>query len=188
MGRKITYKETVDSTNQVAFRLALGGEPEGSAVVAESQNMGKGRLGRVWFSPYGKNLCLSVILRPQVHPSRIYPITFLSSLAVYDTVRALGAEPTLKWPNDVLIKGKKSMRHPHRALHGSGDGKVCSGGHRAQYQRETRGAVGRDKGEGDIPLQWRQKRYLKDRRCVVCYSPILKNIIEVFKEKSESEI
>ena len=107
MGRRITYKDKADSTNLVAFRLALGGEPEGSAVVTESQNMGRGRLGRVWFSPYGKNLCLSVILRPHVHPSRIYPITFLSSLAVYDTVRALGAEPTLKWPNDVLIKGKK---------------------------------------------------------------------------------
>ncbi|MDR2017336.1 MAG: biotin--[acetyl-CoA-carboxylase] ligase [Syntrophobacterales bacterium] len=107
VGRKITCKETVDSTNLLAFRLALAGEPEGGAVVAESQNMGKGRLGRVWFSPYGKNLCLSVIFRPHVHPSRIYPITFLSSLAVYDTIEALGAEPTLKWPNDVLIKSKK---------------------------------------------------------------------------------
>jgi len=107
MGRRITYQETADSTNLVAFKLALGGEPEGGAVVAESQSVGRGRLGRVWFSPHGKNLCLSVILRPNVHPSRIYPITFLSSLAVYDTVKALGAEPTLKWPNDVLIKGRK---------------------------------------------------------------------------------
>ncbi len=106
-GRRIIYKDTVDSTNLVAFRLALAGEPEGSVVVAESQNSGKGRLGRVWFSPEGRNLYLSLILRPGVHPSRIYPVTFLSSLAVYDTIRTLGAEPTLKWPNDVLIKGKK---------------------------------------------------------------------------------
>ena len=107
VGRKVVYKESVDSTNLFAFRLALAGEAEGTAVIAESQTMGKGRLGRVWFSPTGRNLCLSVILRPRVHPSRIYPITFLSSLAVYDTVRSLGAEPTLKWPNDVLIEGKK---------------------------------------------------------------------------------
>ena len=69
--------------------------------------MGRGRLGRVWFSPEAKNLYLSVILRPDIHPSRIYPVTFLSSLAVYDTVRALGVDPTLKWPNDVLVNGRK---------------------------------------------------------------------------------
>lgn len=107
IGSKVIYKETVDSTNLVAFRLALGGEPEGTVVLAESQLLGKGRLGRVWFSPGGRNLYLSLILRPHVHPSRVYPVTFLSSLAVYDTIEALGLEPTLKWPNDVLIHGKK---------------------------------------------------------------------------------
>ncbi|MBA4418255.1 MAG: biotin--[acetyl-CoA-carboxylase] ligase [Syntrophus sp. (in: bacteria)] len=107
IGRKVIYKENVDSTNLLAFRLALGGEPEGTCVVAESQNVGKGRLGRVWFSPERKNLYLSVILRPHIHPSRVYPITFLSSLAIYDTIKALGMEPTLKWPNDVLIQGRK---------------------------------------------------------------------------------
>ncbi|HEY3276559.1 MAG TPA: biotin--[acetyl-CoA-carboxylase] ligase [Syntrophorhabdaceae bacterium] len=107
VGHKSIYKDRVDSTNLLAFQLALNGEPEGAVVIAESQGMGKGRLGRVWFSPEGKNLYLSVILRPQVHPSRIYPITFLSSLAVYDTIKDLGTEPALKWPNDVLIHGKK---------------------------------------------------------------------------------
>jgi BirA family transcriptional regulator, biotin operon repressor / biotin---[acetyl-CoA-carboxylase] ligase len=107
IGRKVIYKESVDSTNLLAFRLALAGEPEGSVVVAESQNSGKGRLGRIWFSPKAKNLYLSVILRPRIHPSRIYPVTFLSSLAVYDTIEALGVRPSLKWPNDVLIEGKK---------------------------------------------------------------------------------
>jgi BirA family biotin operon repressor/biotin-[acetyl-CoA-carboxylase] ligase len=107
IGRKIIYKDVVDSTNLYAFKLALGGEPEGTAVVAESQKIGKGRLGRVWFSPPEKNLYVSVILRPNIHPSRVYPITFLSSLAVYDTIEALGLTPALKWPNDVLIKGKK---------------------------------------------------------------------------------
>ncbi len=107
LGRRVIYKDVVDSTNLFAFKLALGGEPEGTAVVAESQKVGKGRLGRVWFSPAGKNLYASVILRPGIHPSRVYPITFLSSLAVYDTIQALGIEPTLKWPNDVLIKGRK---------------------------------------------------------------------------------
>jgi len=107
-GRKIIHRENVDSTNLFAFKLALSGEPEGTCVIAESQGTGKGRLGRKWFSPAGKNLYISVILRPDIHPSSVYPITFLSSLAVYDTIGELsGIRPSLKWPNDVLINGKK---------------------------------------------------------------------------------
>ncbi|HQM77202.1 MAG TPA: biotin--[acetyl-CoA-carboxylase] ligase [Syntrophorhabdaceae bacterium] len=107
--KEIIYKETIDSTNTYAFKLALTGKPEeGTCVVAESQKSGKGRLNRTWFSPAYQNIYLSVILRPPVHPSKVYPITFLSSLAVYDTVKDLtGLPPTLKWPNDVLINGKK---------------------------------------------------------------------------------
>jgi BirA family biotin operon repressor/biotin-[acetyl-CoA-carboxylase] ligase len=108
IGRKLIYRETIDSTNDLAFKLALGGEPEGSCVVAETQDKGRGRLGRKWCSPVGKNLYLSVILKPAIHPSHVYPITFISSLAVFDTIGALtGVEPALKWPNDVLIKGRK---------------------------------------------------------------------------------
>jgi BirA family biotin operon repressor/biotin-[acetyl-CoA-carboxylase] ligase len=107
-GRKVIHRENIDSTNTLAFKLALSGEPEGTCVIAESQGAGKGRLGRKWFSPAGKNLYISVILRPGIHPSSVYPITFLSSLAVYDTIGELsGIRPSLKWPNDVLINGKK---------------------------------------------------------------------------------
>ena len=107
MGKTIQYKESVDSTNALAFQLALAEAAEGTCVVAEAQKAGKGRLQREWFSPYGKNLYLSVILRPSLHPSFVYPITFLSSLAVYDTLLQFGLRPTLKWPNDVLVNGKK---------------------------------------------------------------------------------
>ena len=108
IGKKVVYKDTVDSTNSHAFKLALGGEPEGTCIIAETQETGKGRLGRRWFSPVGKNLYMSVVLRPLIPPSSVYPITFLSSLAVYDTIKKVtGIEPTLKWPNDVLVNGKK---------------------------------------------------------------------------------
>ena len=108
LGKKIIHRDDVDSTNIVAFKLALAGEEEGACVIAESQNKGKGRLGRKWCSPVEKNIYLSVIVRPPIHPSVVYPITFLSSLAVYDTIEALtGIKPTLKWPNDVLMNGKK---------------------------------------------------------------------------------
>ncbi len=107
LGRVIEYRDTVDSTNDRAFDMALAGAAEGTCVVAETQRAGRGRLRRKWVSPYGKNLYLSLVLRPQLHPSLVYPITFLSSLAVYDTLTGLGLGPTLKWPNDVLVNGRK---------------------------------------------------------------------------------
>jgi BirA family biotin operon repressor/biotin-[acetyl-CoA-carboxylase] ligase len=107
MGRPVIYREEVDSTNSLAFRLALGDAPEGTCVVAEAQSAGKGRLQRKWYSPYAANIYMSVILRPALHPSRVYPLTFISSLAVYDVLAALGLTPRLKWPNDVLIGAKK---------------------------------------------------------------------------------
>jgi BirA family biotin operon repressor/biotin-[acetyl-CoA-carboxylase] ligase len=108
IGKKIIYKDVVDSTNTYAFSLALGGEAEGTCIIAETQKTGKGRLGRKWFSPVGKNLYMSIVLRPPIPPSSVYPITFLSSLAVYDTITAItDVEPILKWPNDVLIAGRK---------------------------------------------------------------------------------
>lgn len=108
IGRKIVFKEYVDSTNSLAYRMALEGEPEGTCIIAETQKSGRGRLSRKWHSPVGKNLYLSIIVRPRIHPTRVPPITFLSSLAVSDTIQTItGTTPTLKWPNDVLINGKK---------------------------------------------------------------------------------
>lgn len=108
IGCRVIHRDKIDSTNVFAFKQALAGEPEGTCVVAESQEKGKGRLDRRWSSPPGKNLYLSVILRPHIHPSAVYPITFLSSLAVSDTIQELtGVKAELKWPNDVLMNGRK---------------------------------------------------------------------------------
>jgi BirA family transcriptional regulator, biotin operon repressor / biotin---[acetyl-CoA-carboxylase] ligase len=187
VGRKVVYKEAVDSTNLVAFRMALGGEAEGTVVIAESQDMGKGRLGRVWFSPKAKNLYLSVILRPHVHPSRIYPITFLSSLAVYDTVKAFGADPALKWPNDVLINGKKICG---TLLELSTEAEmvrfvVVGIGFNVNMQREEMSEEIRQKATS---LSMETKKVYE--RTEVC-GKLLSNLekyYEVFKEKSELEI
>lgn len=108
IGKKIHAYETTDSTMQIAHRLSAAGEPEGSVVVAEGQGKGRGRLGRNWISPKGKGIYLSVILRPQVQFSQVPLITLMAAVAV---ARAISKETTLspeiKWPNDVLIKGKK---------------------------------------------------------------------------------
>ncbi|MFN3974190.1 MAG: biotin--[acetyl-CoA-carboxylase] ligase [Dehalococcoidia bacterium] len=94
------------STMDAAHRLAQVGVPEGTAVVAEEQTAGRGRFQRQWVSPPGVNLYLSVVLRPPAEALR--RVNMACSLAVVDTVRkASGLMPTIKWPNDVRLKGKK---------------------------------------------------------------------------------
>lgn len=107
IGREIVYRDSAESTNVLAFKLALAGCAEGTCVIAETQTAGRGRLQRKWYSPYAKNLYLSVVLRPEMQPAQVYPLTFISSLAVYDTLKIIGLQPRLKWPNDVLVNRKK---------------------------------------------------------------------------------
>src|SRR6185369_17974712 len=96
------------STNADAFRLAEEGAAEGTVVLADTQSGGKGRLGRIWSSPPGVNLYCSVILRPSVKPYEAPQLTFLSAVAVARAIeQATGLKPEIKWPNDVLIGGRK---------------------------------------------------------------------------------
>ena len=108
IGRNLVCFRETGSTNEAAFKLAEEGAEDGTVVVAETQRRGKGRLGRQWESPAGVNLYCSVILRPPILPARAAQMTFLSSVAV---ARAIAAEtslrPFIKWPNDLLINGKK---------------------------------------------------------------------------------
>lgn len=99
----------VDSTNDAAFRLALGGAEEGEVVVAEAQTKGKGRMGRRWESPPGVNIYSSLILRPKMPPSRIPLITLMAAVACAEAIEQVTALlPIIKWPNDLLIEGKKA--------------------------------------------------------------------------------
>ncbi|GAB4294444.1 MAG: biotin--[acetyl-CoA-carboxylase] ligase [Desulfuromonadia bacterium] len=108
VGSRIVYLAETGSTNADAVRLAEDGAPEGTVVIADSQTAGKGRLGRRWESPPGRNLYCSVILRPPIPPQQATHLTFLSSLAVSDAARDVaGVELTLKWPNDLMARGKK---------------------------------------------------------------------------------
>ncbi|HPN88338.1 MAG TPA: biotin--[acetyl-CoA-carboxylase] ligase [Candidatus Omnitrophota bacterium] len=108
IGQKMIYKEEVSSTMDEAFQLALNGEKEGTVVCAERQTKGRGRMGRVWVSPKLKGIYLSIILRPSLPPSNIARLTLLVGVALCEAINRIspvGAE--IKWPNDVLIKGKK---------------------------------------------------------------------------------
>lgn len=98
----------VDSTNTLAVRRAREGAPEGTVVVAEGQRAGRGRGGSVWESPYGKNIYASVILRPPLTPALSQGITLVVGEVLAEALAAYaGARITIKWPNDLLLDGKK---------------------------------------------------------------------------------
>lgn len=108
VGSSVLCLKETDSTNSVAFKMAEEGAPEGTVVIADTQTAGKGRLGRVWLSPPGVNLYCSVVLRPAIAPVAACQLTFLSVVAVARAVeRCTRLKPQIKWPNDILINGKK---------------------------------------------------------------------------------
>ena len=105
IGRNILYHPTVSSTMDVAREAAVGGAPEGTIIVAEEQTSGRGRLGRSWTNPPGV-LAVSIIIRPEM--SRLLRLGMVASLATSRCVdSATGLKSVIKWPNDVLLRGKK---------------------------------------------------------------------------------
>jgi BirA family transcriptional regulator, biotin operon repressor / biotin---[acetyl-CoA-carboxylase] ligase len=109
LGLHLHVRASTGSTNDDARAAARAGAPHGSAYLAEAQTKGRGRGGNVWFSPPGENLYLSVLLRPRVEASRIAPFTLAVGLAVARVVdlQRTQLEARIKWPNDVLLGGKK---------------------------------------------------------------------------------
>jgi BirA family biotin operon repressor/biotin-[acetyl-CoA-carboxylase] ligase len=99
--------DEVDSTNARLKSLARGGAREGTVLLAERQTAGRGRHGQAWFSPSGVNLYASVLFRPRLHPRELGAFSLLAALALADAIKEFGADPCIKWPNDVLIDGKK---------------------------------------------------------------------------------
>jgi BirA family biotin operon repressor/biotin-[acetyl-CoA-carboxylase] ligase len=108
MGKTIHHFHTLDSTNSKAYQLALDGAEEGEVVISESQEKGRGRLGRQWFSPPFLNLYLSVILRPKIPPHQASLITLMAAVATAEAIQKFsGLLPLIKWPNDILLRDRK---------------------------------------------------------------------------------
>ena len=124
-GRRLHWLESAGSTNDVAAVLAESGAEEGTTVVAEMQTAGRGRYGRVWFSPPGAGLYVSVIVRPgpsisnDEHPVSL--LTLAAGVAIAEAVRAVTGLPAeIKWPNDVVVARRKLAGIlAEAALHGS---------------------------------------------------------------------
>ena len=109
IGKKdIAYFHEIDSTNTKAMALADGGAAEGTIVVAEKQTMGRGRRGRSWLSPEGDGIYASLVLRPDMSPSRAPRITLMTAVAIAEALLSLvRIDLKIKWPNDILVNGRK---------------------------------------------------------------------------------
>ncbi len=108
IGKKIICTPETGSTNSDLFRMAEEGAVDGVVLLAERQTSGKGRLGRRWESPEGVNLYCSLLLRPDIPPFEAPQLTFLSAVAVVRAIQSVtDIRPDIKWPNDILINGRK---------------------------------------------------------------------------------
>lgn len=107
-GKQIYHFFKTDSTNRVAMDLGYSDAPEGSVVLAEEQTAGHGRSGRTWHSERGSGLYVTLLLRPRLSPAQAPLLTMLAGLSAHAAIKAqAGLVPELKWPNDLLLNGKK---------------------------------------------------------------------------------
>ncbi|MGN0415279.1 MAG: biotin--[acetyl-CoA-carboxylase] ligase [Agathobacter sp.] len=107
-GCEIHYFDSIDSTNTKAKELAEEGHPAGTLVVADQQVAGKGRRGRAWESPHGTGIFMTLLLKPDINPNNASMLTLVAAMATAGAIsRVTGENAQIKWPNDIVIDGKK---------------------------------------------------------------------------------
>ena len=107
IGRNIIHFNTINSTNTKAKELASLDMTSGTIVISEEQTLGTGRFGRQWSSPKFKGIWMSIILRPNVDPTKASNITLVGAAAVIKDLKDLGLKAQIKWPNDIILNKKK---------------------------------------------------------------------------------
>lgn len=107
LGNKIIYVEECDSTNALLKSKAEMNGTEGTVIVTNVQNAGRGRRGRVWTAQPGQALLFSVLLRPPLPPRELFGLTLMAGVSAVETLLTLGFAAKVKWPNDILLAGKK---------------------------------------------------------------------------------
>ena len=109
LGRNLRLEARTASTNDIAKQLALDGAPDGTVVIADEQHRGRGRQGRSFASPAGVGIYMSLLLRPRVAVSRLPQLTLVAGVAAAEAVEDIASVPVaLKWPNDIMVRGKKA--------------------------------------------------------------------------------
>ncbi|SHE44918.1 biotin--[acetyl-CoA-carboxylase] ligase [Caloramator proteoclasticus] len=106
IGHDILYYESIDSTNTFAKSISQNCK-DGLVIIAEEQTKGRGRLGRTWVSPKRKGIWMSIILHPNLPPSEAHKLTIITASSIYNTLCKFNVDIKIKWPNDILINGKK---------------------------------------------------------------------------------
>jgi BirA family transcriptional regulator, biotin operon repressor / biotin---[acetyl-CoA-carboxylase] ligase len=108
-GKRIHHFFKTDSTNRIGMELGYAGEPEGAVILAEEQTAGRGRAGRAWHSDRGTGIYVTLLLRPKLAPVQAPLLTLMAGLSAHAAIQAqTGLNVDLKWPNDLLIGGKKA--------------------------------------------------------------------------------
>jgi len=108
LGNKIYSYNEIDSTNNEAKKKAEDGATQGTLIITECQNGGRGRRGKKWISPSGSGIWMSFVLRPTIHPYGASMITLVAALAVVGALKSINdLECKIKWPNDIVVNGKK---------------------------------------------------------------------------------
>jgi BirA family biotin operon repressor/biotin-[acetyl-CoA-carboxylase] ligase len=108
LGKPLYFYDTIGSTNDVADKFARDGSPHGTLVVADEQTAGRGRAGRAWYTPPNCAIAMSLVLRPETtHLPVLARLSALGAVAMAHAIERAGAEVAIKWPNDILIAGKK---------------------------------------------------------------------------------
>ena len=107
IGKEMHYLPSIDSTNHKAKALAYHGAADGAIVVAEEQTGGKGRLERNFYSPRGKGIWFSIIMRPKFLPHDAPKCTLMAAVAVAEAMNRFNLKAAIKWPNDIMFDGRK---------------------------------------------------------------------------------
>ncbi len=106
--KRIHHFFRTDSTNRVAMELGYAGEPEGAVILAEEQTAGRGRAGRSWHSERAAGIYVTLLLRPKISPVQAPLLTMMAGLSAHAAILAqTGLRPDVKWPNDLMLSGKK---------------------------------------------------------------------------------
>lgn len=104
---KVFVFDTVSSTNDVLKEAAYEGASEGTVICAKGQFKGRGRNGRSWLSAEGEGIYMSILFRPDIDFQKVPALTLLCGLSVCEAVRKNGVDAFIKWPNDIVVNGKK---------------------------------------------------------------------------------
>ena len=108
IGANIVFLPKIDSTNNLAKEYAKSNAPEGLVIVADSQTGGRGRMGKSWYSPPKTGVYLSILLKPPLKTDQLSIITLVAGVSAIETINEFSHQSAnLKWPNDILINGKK---------------------------------------------------------------------------------